>query len=82
MSDSNKIENIDTMTHPSCYRDAINGKINPKLTGVKVCGEVKKSQGSCENDWDLYPQMIRKVENEGSSKQVEHLHELEHSPSR
>ncbi|KAG2204462.1 hypothetical protein INT47_005253 [Mucor saturninus] len=80
MSD-NKNENIDTMTHPSCYRDAMNGKMNQKLTGVNV-EQTKKSQESNENDWDLYPQMIRKVENEGSAKQVEHLHELEHSPSR
>lgn len=76
-----KNENIDTVTHPSCYRDAMNGKVNIKLTGLNI-EETKKCQESNENNWDLYPQMIRKVENEGSVKQVEHLHELEHSPSR
>lgn len=81
MSDNIKKEDIDAMTHPSVYRDTINERVNPKVTGTNMtCSENKEKK--CENDWDLYPNMIRKVENEGDSKQVEHLHRLEHTSSR
>ncbi|KAI8352112.1 hypothetical protein BD560DRAFT_438806 [Blakeslea trispora] len=59
MSNQQQQQDLDTVTHPSLYRDS----------------------SSNTEDWDLYPQMIRKVENEGNQKQVEHLHELENTSS-
>jgi hypothetical protein len=81
MSDNIKKEDIDAMTHPSVYRDTVNERVNSKVTGGNVSCS-KSNEKKYENDWDLYPQMIRKVENEGNSKQIEHLHQLEHTSSR
>jgi hypothetical protein len=72
-------KNIDAMTHPSLYRDTINGKVGQKIDSDYKCTPQKEN---ASDNWDLYPQMIRKVENEGSPKQVEHLHQLEHTPSK
>ncbi|KAG2232749.1 hypothetical protein INT48_001103 [Thamnidium elegans] len=66
MSNTNKNENVDATTHPSVYRDTIN----------------QKNESKGQDDWDLYPNMIRQVENQGSPEQVEHLHDLEHTSSR
>ncbi|KAI9277582.1 hypothetical protein BY458DRAFT_504502 [Sporodiniella umbellata] len=70
-------ENLDTLTHPSAYRDAINcQRQSSHGSEDQVCQkqQVTKQEG---DQWDLYPSMIRKVENEGTQKEVEHLHELE-----
>ncbi|GAA5799244.1 hypothetical protein EDC94DRAFT_94678 [Helicostylum pulchrum] len=80
MSDTNKNETVDATTHPSVYRDTINQKVKQNVTGCKT--ECKKSENKSQNDWDLYPNMIRQVENQGSPEQVEHLHDLEHTSSR
>lgn len=82
MSDINNKKNDDeAMTHPSVYRDTVNGRACQNVTGGKTCDNTKKANESTEDNWDLYPNMIRKVENEGSPAQVEHLHELEHTTS-
>ncbi|KAI8347619.1 hypothetical protein EDC96DRAFT_521064, partial [Choanephora cucurbitarum] len=78
MSNQENKQDIDTMTHPSLYRDSVNCQVTPKIDGQGVnCANQKDN--STNQDWDLYPQMIRKVENEGNQKQVEHLHELENT---
>jgi hypothetical protein len=81
MSDIKNNDNVEAMTHPSVYRDTVNGRVCQNVTGgSEVCAE--KAKENKEDNWDLYPNMIRKVENEGSPAQVEHLHELEHTTSR
>ena len=80
MSDIKNNDNTDVMTHPSVYRDTVNCRESQKLTGGKECPQ--KTNEPKEDNWDLYPNMIRKVENEGSPAQVEHLHELEHTTSK
>ncbi|CEP18712.1 hypothetical protein [Parasitella parasitica] len=85
MADSSKNKqqtqhDLDTTTHPSVYRDTINQKQCDKIDNGFTCS-AQKSKEECEN-WDLYPQMIRKVENEGSPKDVQRLHKLEHTLSK
>lgn len=82
MSNINNNQADDAATHPSVYRDTVNQTVSPKVTGCNVTAQGQKTENKCEDDWDLYPNMIRKVENEGTAKQVEHLHELEHTTSR
>jgi hypothetical protein len=72
-------QDIDAMTHPSVYRDTINCKVGQKIDGDYKCTPQEESG---YDNWDLYPQMIRKIENEGSPKDVEHLHQLERTPSK
>ncbi|CAO3617657.1 unnamed protein product [Mucor hiemalis] len=71
----------EAMTHPSVYRDTVNGRACQNVTGGKTCDKTAKANEGPQDNWDLYPNMIRKVENEGSPAQVEHLHELEHTTS-
>ncbi|KAI8644053.1 hypothetical protein BD408DRAFT_384593 [Parasitella parasitica] len=85
MADTNKNrqqahDDLDTTTHPSVYRDTVNEKKCDKIDNGFVCS-AQQSKDECE-DWDLYPQMIRKVENEGTPKDVQHLHKLEHTLSK
>ncbi|KAG0743858.1 hypothetical protein G6F16_008363 [Rhizopus arrhizus] len=75
MSNNSNQQNIDTLTHPSVYRDTINcqrRKSDTTDVNMKTQNETKQNQ-----DWDLYPQLIRKIENEGSEEQVKRLHQLE-----
>ncbi|KAK4516359.1 uncharacterized protein ATC70_011330 [Mucor velutinosus] len=84
MSDTTKnqqAQDIDAMTHPSVYRDTVNGKKCEKIDNGFKCSNTDKTKQDTE-DWDLYPQMIRKVENEGTAKDVQHLHDLEHTISK
>ncbi|KAI8977602.1 hypothetical protein BDF20DRAFT_808668, partial [Mycotypha africana] len=66
--------NTDILTHPAVYRDVMNqggGGDKNDATGQA------NGQGQQAADWDLYPQVIRRIENEGTDRQVEHLHQLE-----
>ncbi|KAG2212878.1 hypothetical protein INT46_009670 [Mucor plumbeus] len=86
MSDINKNQqpkqqDIDCMTHPSVYRDTINERNGQKIDNGFKCSSTTTAQKEKE-DWDLYPQMIRKVENEGTAKDVAHLHDMEHTLSK
>ncbi|KAF1797620.1 hypothetical protein FB192DRAFT_1400776, partial [Mucor lusitanicus] len=74
-------QDIDAMTHPSVYRDTVNGKKCEKIDNEFKCDTADNKPKQDSEDWDLYPQMIRKVENEGTAKDVQHLHELEHTIS-
>ncbi|KAL9548772.1 hypothetical protein PS6_006432 [Mucor atramentarius] len=88
MSDTTKnqqqaqAQDIDAMTHPSVYRDTMNGKKCEKIDNGFKCSSTAQKPKEDSEDWDLYPQMIRKVENEGTAKEVQHLHELEHTLSK
>lgn len=71
------ISSDESLTHPQAYRDAINGKI---ATTIKDSDQFPcKSASACssDKDWDMYPQLIRTIENQGSEKQVNQLHEIE-----
>ncbi|CAO3703444.1 unnamed protein product [Rhizopus stolonifer] len=76
MSNQEPQQNINTLTHPSVYRDTVNCQANNSSTVDANTQTQTKSEQDNDN-WDLYPQLIRKVENEGSENQVKHLHELE-----
>ncbi|KAI7898672.1 uncharacterized protein BX663DRAFT_232570 [Cokeromyces recurvatus] len=67
---------IEITTHPSLYRDTVNGRCEQKADININCTSEKETEA---NNWDLYPQIIREIENEGTEKQVGHLHELEHN---
>lgn len=88
MSDTTKnqqqaqAQDIDAMTHPSVYRDTMNGKKCEKIDNGFKCSSTAQKPKEDSEDWDLYPQMIRKVENEGTAADVQHLHELEHTLSK
>ncbi|KAI8989510.1 hypothetical protein BDB01DRAFT_782171 [Pilobolus umbonatus] len=70
-------ESIDSLTHPLVHRASVNGHVDSKIECDKL-----KAQPDVANDnynnWDLYPQVIRNIENQGTEEQVKHLHELEH----
>ncbi|KAI9481692.1 MAG: hypothetical protein EXX96DRAFT_567667 [Benjaminiella poitrasii] len=53
-----------------------NGRNGQKMDTDGHCTTQKTTES---NDWDLYPHVMRKIENEGTAKQVEHLHKLEHN---
>ncbi|KAI9011986.1 hypothetical protein CLU79DRAFT_771509 [Phycomyces nitens] len=74
--------NTEELTHPLLYRDSVNhpdsccNKKCPKSPGEII--EPRPTKNEDKDNWDLYPNMIREVENKGTPEQVEHLHELEH----
>lgn len=97
MSNNNQNANPDNLTHPRMYRDFINHPQSSQQphqhspssssAGVDKDGTAikptKAGQGQQQEDqWDLYPQLIREIENTGTPEEVEHLHDLERSPSR
>ncbi|KAI9480823.1 MAG: hypothetical protein EXX96DRAFT_564238, partial [Benjaminiella poitrasii] len=71
----------DDLTHPTLYRFKMNSipcnnfhkaKYNTSSnTRSNSNGEVNSA------DWDLYPGLMRDIENEGSPKLVEELHKME-----
>ncbi|CAO3594862.1 unnamed protein product [Absidia cylindrospora] len=87
-------DDCDHLTHPQMYRESINcptsNKKNQPLapsTGTNDNDSSKQTlpnsnQGQQEDQWDLYPQLIREIENTGTPEQVDHLHDLERSPGR
>lgn len=79
MSAINNNDNI--TTHPSAYRDAMNGKVCQKINNEIKGEQQSQKQSQSSQDWDLYPQVIRKIENEGTEKDVKQLHKIEHTLS-
>ncbi|CAO3643548.1 unnamed protein product [Cunninghamella blakesleeana] len=84
--------NGEAFTHPQLYREYINhppmnknnnNKNIPKKTEAnKDESTDKHSYSGSEDEWDLYPKIVRDIENHGTPEQVEHLHQLEKTPSR
>jgi hypothetical protein len=82
MSSNNTDDNnFDVTTNPSAYRDAINERVCLKINN-EFKGQPQKQCESGSNEWDLYPQLIRKIENEGSPNDVEELHKIERTLSK
>ncbi|KAL0077701.1 hypothetical protein J3Q64DRAFT_1128099 [Phycomyces blakesleeanus] len=76
--------NNEELTHPLLYRDSVNHP-NPCCNKAKSPSkspdeiiEPRPAKAEDKDNWDLYPNMIREVENKGTPEQVERLHELEH----
>lgn len=72
----------DDLTHPGLYRFKRNSlpcytyhQSTMKEEEAKNASSATKS--TC--DWDLYPGLIRNIENEGTPEQVEKLHRMEHN---
>ncbi|KAI8340114.1 hypothetical protein BC941DRAFT_419423 [Chlamydoabsidia padenii] len=90
---ANQNENNENLTHPKLYRDSVNHPQSSQHVHQHSTGSIKnqvgtslnsgktKENGQQEDQWDLYPQLIREIENTGTPEQVEHLHDLERSPS-
>ncbi|ORE08224.1 hypothetical protein BCV72DRAFT_272081 [Rhizopus microsporus var. microsporus] len=76
---SDKKQDIDTLTHPSLYRESVNGASGTSSSHGNNTFPTQAKKEQEGDDWDLYPQLVRKIENEGSKEQVKHLHELENS---
>ncbi|KAI9488137.1 hypothetical protein BDB00DRAFT_773134 [Zychaea mexicana] len=76
----------DTLTHPLLYRENINsaqqseGNSNNTVASswMPPAQPLKDGGDEC---WDCYPHLVRKIENEGTPEQVEHLHQLQQSQS-
>lgn len=69
----------DDLTHPALYRFKRNSL--PCYTYHKsiASDKVKENGNSASNtDWDLYPALVRNIENNGTPEQVEKLHRMEH----
>lgn len=74
----------DDLTHPGLYRFKKNSM--PCYTYHQPANNLtdKSSEGnttcsSSEVDWDLYPGVMRTIENEGTPDQVEKLHQMQHN---
>ncbi|KAI8080110.1 uncharacterized protein B0P05DRAFT_540019 [Gilbertella persicaria] len=66
----------DDLTHPCLYRFKRNNmpchfNYHPKFTSDVP------SHTPTSDSWDLYPSLIREIENEGSPEQVEKLHQMQ-----
>lgn len=67
----------DDLTHPALYRFKRNSL--PCYTHHKSKANDKVNcNSSGDADWDLYPALIRNIENSGTPEQVEELHRMEH----
>lgn len=72
----------DDLTHPALYRQKMN--CLPGSTYRKYTANLKAIDNcniSTDTDWDLYPSLIRNIENSGTPEQVEKLHRMEHKSS-
>jgi hypothetical protein len=72
----------DDLTHPGLYRLKRNSI--PCYTyrmSQNTTEEIPKPSTVANSDtnWDLYPGLIRDIENEGSPEQVEKLHRMQHN---
>ncbi|RCH88883.1 hypothetical protein CU097_008467 [Rhizopus azygosporus] len=76
---SDKKQDIDTLTHPSLYRESVNGSSSTSSSHDNNTFPTQAKKEREGDNWDLYPQLVRKIENEGSKEQVKHLHDLEKS---
>ncbi|KAI7871776.1 hypothetical protein BDF14DRAFT_1878124 [Spinellus fusiger] len=74
-------ENSDNLTHPLLYRNFVNNKKNENCTSNINLQREKTEPVPIRNkeqcSWDLYPNMIREIENKGTPEQVKQLHEME-----
>ncbi|KAI8081706.1 uncharacterized protein BX664DRAFT_341073 [Halteromyces radiatus] len=83
-------DNSDHLTHPQMYRQSINHSQSSitknqskKEQIIFDWNKMNQQQEQGQQDlWDLYPQLIRDIENKGTREQVKHLHDLENSPSK
>ncbi|GAA5803838.1 hypothetical protein HPULCUR_009323 [Helicostylum pulchrum] len=68
----------DDLTHPALYRHKMNslpGSNYRKYHTTQNSQQNKKS--SADSNWDLYPGLIRNIENKGTPEQVDKLHHME-----
>ncbi|KAI9308519.1 hypothetical protein BJ944DRAFT_260083 [Cunninghamella echinulata] len=88
---SNNNTDSEAFTHPQLYREYINHPSksdNKKKEATALnnkSNQDKKSASTTagsDDEWDLYPKLVRDIENHGTPEQVEHLHQLERTPSQ
>ncbi|KAI8875433.1 hypothetical protein K501DRAFT_289371 [Backusella circina FSU 941] len=70
----------DDLTHPGLYRFKRNSlpvsSYRPQFDKSEVLNNSPKEKNE---QWDLYPGLIREIENEGTPEQVEKLHQMQRS---
>lgn len=73
----------DDLTHPGLYRFKRNSipcyTYHQPTVNDKVKTNANATSSSSEVDWDLYPGVMRGIENEGTPEQVEKLHRMQHN---
>lgn len=67
----------DDLTHPALYRFKRNNL--PCYRHKSSNDKVIYTPAMNNTDWDLYPALIRTIENSGTPEQVEALHRMEHT---
>jgi hypothetical protein len=68
----------DDLTHPGLYRFKKNSAPCYTYHISNTIDEKSNSVSNNSTDWDLYPGLMRNIENEGSPEQVETLHRMQH----
>jgi hypothetical protein len=70
----------DDLTHPGLYRFKRN---SPPISNYRPqfdkAEETVSNPKEMDQNWDLYPGLIREIENEGTPEQVEKLHQMQRS---
>ncbi|GAA5812697.1 hypothetical protein MFLAVUS_006155 [Mucor flavus] len=70
----------DDLTHPALYRHKMNSLPGFSYRKYHVDQNSQQNKNSSAgSDWDLYPGLIRNIENEGTPEQVDKLHRMEHN---
>ncbi|KAF9897435.1 hypothetical protein BX616_005595 [Lobosporangium transversale] len=72
---------MDTSSSNKVQQGPVSGKDQVHNGAAAAAGAQTAQTTNQEHqpDWDMYPGAIRKIENQGSDKDVEALHNLEHS---
>ncbi|KAI8369015.1 hypothetical protein BD560DRAFT_398342 [Blakeslea trispora] len=68
----------DDLTHPSLYRFKRNSLPCHFNYRPKFKSDIVQTEATVDSDWDLYPGLLRDIENEGSAEQVKKLHQMQH----
>lgn len=69
----------DDLTHPGLYRFKKNSApcYTYRISHTENNEPKPNATDSSSTDWDLYPGLMRDIENEGSREQVEKLHRMQ-----
>ncbi|KAG2230797.1 hypothetical protein BDF21DRAFT_431939 [Thamnidium elegans] len=70
----------DDLTHPALYRYKMNSLPGCNYRKYHANQNPQQNNNSSrDSNWDLYPGLIRNIENEGTPEQVDKLHHMEQS---
>ncbi|KAI8374150.1 uncharacterized protein BYT42DRAFT_615340 [Radiomyces spectabilis] len=93
LSPTNVVDDDDADVHPQAYRlkrnsrdisaDKCHHPGSHEYVHMEGVAQPRPIQTNPQDkaQWDLYPSMVRNIENDGTPEQVEQLHQMEHIQS-